>query len=83
MLHLLNMQWILIRNMLLCSCVSNLYEHTWILEVVSKQPILLRGRVGDSTTLVNSLSLSWPRMLLLLDAVTYIDGHFWLIRNEL
>ena len=29
---------------------------TWILGVVSKQLRQLRGRVGDSTTLVNSLS---------------------------
>ena len=34
---------------------------TWILGLVSKQLRLLRGRVGDSTTLVNSLS---PKMRL-------------------
>ena len=37
---------------------------TWILGVVSKQLRLLRGRVGDSTTLLNSLS---PQMSELVD----------------
>ena len=32
------------------------YLDTWILGVVSKQLRLLHGRVGDSTTSVNSLS---------------------------
>ena len=32
------------------------YLDTWILGVASKQLRLLRGRVGDSTTVVNSLS---------------------------
>ena len=46
---------------------------------------LLHGRVGDSTTLVNSLS---PQMSELVeDAIPSwcgdIVGHFWLIRNEL
>ena len=36
-----------------CTCT---YLETWILGVVSKQLRLLRGRVEDSTTLVNSLS---------------------------
>ena len=53
--------------------------------MVSKQVRLLRGRVGDSTTLVKSLS---PQMSELVeDAVASycgdIVGHFWLIRNEL
>ena len=61
------------------------YILTWILGVVSKQLGLLRGRVGDSTTLVNSLS---PQMSELVeDAVASccgdLVGHFWLIRNEL
>ena len=52
--------------------------------MVSKQLILLRSRVVDSTTLVNSLS---PQMRLLVeDAIASccgdIAGHFWLIRNE-
>ena len=59
--------------------------HTWILWVASKQLRLLHGRVGDSTTLVNSLS---PQMSELAeDAVASwrgdIVGYFWLIRNEL
>ena len=58
---------------------------TWILGVASKQIRLLHGRVGDSTTSVNSLS---PQVSELVeDAVAYlcgdIVGHFWLIRNEL
>ena len=57
----------------------------WILGVVSKQLRLLHGRVGDSTTLVNSLS---PQISELAeDAVASWCGdivwHFWLIRNEL
>ena len=67
------------------------YEHaptwilTWILGVVSKQLRLLHGRVGDSTTSVNSMS---PQMSELVeDAVASccgdIVGQFWLIRNEL
>ena len=52
--------------------------------LVSKQLRLLHGRVGDSTTLINSLS---PQMSELVeDAVASwcgdIVGHFWLIRNE-
>ena len=46
-----------------------------ILGVVSKQLSLLRGRVGDSTAVVDSLSPRWDsrsRMLLLLAAVTYL-----------
>ena len=51
----------------------------------SKQLRLLRGRIGDSTTSVNSLS---PQMSELVeDAVAFwcgdIVGQFWLIRNEL
>ena len=58
---------------------------TWILGVVSKQLRQPHGKVGDSTTSVNSLS---PQMSELVeDAVAswcgYIVGHFWLIRNEL
>ena len=57
---------------------------TRMLEVVSKQLRLLRDRLVDSTTLVNSLS---PQMSELVeDAVASwcanIVGHFWLIRNE-
>ena len=57
---------------------------TWKLGVVSKQLRLLRGRVGDYITLVNSLS---PQMSELVeDAVASccddIDGHFGLIRKE-
>ena len=37
-------------------CLINRYLDTWILGVVSKQLRLLHGRVGDSTTSVNSLS---------------------------
>ena len=39
------------------SCMHDtiLMHHTWILGVVSKQLILLRGRIGDSTNLENSL----------------------------
>ena len=45
---------------------------TWILIVVSKQLRLLRGRVGASTTLVNSLS---PQMNeLVKDAVASCCG---------
>ena len=58
---------------------------TWILGVASKQLRLLHGRVGDSTTMVNSLS---PQMSELVeDAVASCCGdiveQFWLIRNEL
>ena len=35
---------------------SNTYLDTWILGVVSEQLILLRGQVGDSTAVVDSLS---------------------------
>ena len=56
----------------------------WILGVASKQLRLLHGRVGDTTTLVNSLS---PQMSeLVYDAIASwcdIVWHFWLIRNEL
>ena len=53
--------------------------------MVTGQLRLFRGRVGTSTTLVNSLG---PQMSELVeDAVAYccgdIVGHFWLIRNEL
>ena len=56
-----------------------------LLGVVSKQLIMLRGRVLDSTILVISLK---PKMRLLVeDAVASccsdIVGHFGLIRNEL
>ena len=65
--------------------LHELGDTTWILGVVSKQPRLLHGRVGDSTTLVSSLS---PQMSELVeDAVASWCGdivdHFWLIRNEL
>ena len=58
---------------------------TWIIGVVWKRLRLLHGRVGDSTTLVNSLS---PQMSELVeDAIASwcgdTLGHFWLIRNEL
>ena len=56
---------------------------TWILEVVSKQLRLLPGRVGHSTTLVNSLI---PQMSELVEedvASGETVEHFWLIRNEL
>ena len=66
-------------------CYMHVYLYTCILGVVSKQLRLLHGRVGESTTLVNSLS---PQMSELVeDAVASwwgdIVGHFWLIRNEL
>ena len=73
----------------LYSIVTVHYMHlcilTWILGVVSKQLRLLHDRVGDSTTLVDSLS---PQLSELVeDAVASwcgdIGGHFWLIRNEL
>ena len=56
---------------------------TWILGVASQQLKLLRGRVGDSTIVLNSLS---PQMSELVeDAIASwcgdIVGHFWLIRN--
>ena len=62
-----------------------IYVLTWILGVVSKQLRLLHGRVGDSTTSVNSLS---PQMSELVeDAIASwcgdIVGQFWPIRNEL
>ena len=58
---------------------------TWILGLVLKQLRLLHGRIGDSTTSVNSLS---PQMSELVeDAIASwcgdIVGQFWLIRNEL
>ena len=61
------------------------YLDTWILGVVSKQLKLLHGRVGDSTTSVNSLS---PQISELVDDSVAswcgdIVGHFWLIRNDL
>ena len=57
---------------------------TWKLALVSKQLRLLRGRVGDSTALVNSLS---PKMSLLVeDAVAFcccdIVRHIRLIRKS-
>ena len=58
---------------------------TWILGEVSKQLRLLHGRVGDSTTLVNSLRTQMSELVE--DAIASwcgdIVGHFWLIRNEL
>ena len=52
--------------------------------MVSKHLRLLRGRDGDSTTLINSVG---PQMSELVeDAVASCCGdivdHFWLIRNE-
>ena len=66
-----------------CSYPTFIYLDTWILGVASKQLRLLHGRVGDSTTLVNSLS---PQMSELVeDAIAswcgYIVGHFWLIEE--
>ena len=57
--------------------------NTWILGVASKQLRLLYGRVGDSTTVVNSLS---PQMSELVeDAIASwcgdIVGNIWLVRN--
>ena len=59
------------------------YLLTWILAVASEQLWLLHSRVGDSTTVVNSLS---PQMSeLVKDAIAFwcgdIVGHFWLVRN--
>ena len=58
---------------------------TWILGVVSQQLRLLHGRVEDSTTLVNSLSLQMSELVE--DAIASwcgdIVGRFWLIRNAL
>ena len=53
--------------------------------MVSKQLRLLLGRIGDSTTLVNSFS---PQMSELVEDAAAsrcgdIVGNFWLIRNEL
>ena len=55
----------------------------YILGVASKQLRLLHGRVGDSTTVENSMS---PQISELVeDAIASwcsdIDGHFWLVRN--
>ena len=59
------------------------YLLTWILGVASKQLRLLHGRVGDSTTSVNSLSSQMTDLVE--DAVASccgdIVGQFWLIRN--
>ena len=60
-----------------------LYLDTWILGVVSKQLRLLRGRVGDSTIVVNSLSSQMSELVK--DAIASccgdIFGNFWLVRN--
>ena len=39
------------------------YLDTWILGVVSQELRLLHGRVGNSTTLVNSLSLQMSELV--------------------
>ena len=62
-----------------------IYIITWLLGVALKQLRLLHGRVGDSTTSVNSLS---PQMSDLVEDVIAswcgdMVGHFWLIRNEM
>ena len=55
----------------------------YLLGVASKQLRLLHGRVGDSTTVANSLSLQMSALIE--DAIASwcgdIVGHFWLIRN--
>ena len=62
---------------------TNIQIHTWILWVALKQLRLLHGRVGDSTTVVNSLS---PQMSELVkdDIASWcgdIVENFWLVRN--
>ena len=51
---------------------DTLYMDTWVLVVALKQVRLLHGRVGDSTTLVNSLN---PQMSELVeDAIASLCG---------
>ena len=56
----------LVHEFHLTIAIPNAWILTWILGVASKHLSLLHGRVGDSTTLVNSLS---PKMGLLVEDV--------------